>query len=359
MGSRPASRATSRTPSSRLIPGLEHAEIMRYGYAVEYDLRPAHPAGPRDPGNQGRPRAVPSRPDQRHHRIRGGRRPGPASPGSTPPSLAKGEQPPFIVDRSRGYIGVLIDDLVTREAWTNPIGCSPAGPSTASSSASDNADLRLTPNKAATVGLVDDARWNSIRVPSRADRAVSGPLLEVESGAGGDTLEQVLRRPSTTWDEILVALHPAVDRRFPTTSRPSSRSRSRPSTAVTSHRQADQVERFRRLEDKPLPEWTSTTARDRPAPGRGPREVRPGPPPLARPGRADQRDQPGRCRQPIGPPQTAVVVILLSRIRTRSESCGFFSPVGAEKRIRWRTCDICDRPKGWHHVYHQRLTTPE
>ena len=57
----------------RLIPGLERAEIMRYGYAVEYDLRSAR-AVAADAGNQARRRAVFRRPDQRHDRLRRGRR---------------------------------------------------------------------------------------------------------------------------------------------------------------------------------------------------------------------------------------------------------------------------------------------
>ena len=58
-----------------LIPGLEHAEIMRFGYAVEYDLRPADPA-PADARDQAGRRPLLRRPDQRHDRLRRGRRPG-------------------------------------------------------------------------------------------------------------------------------------------------------------------------------------------------------------------------------------------------------------------------------------------
>ncbi len=67
----------------RTIPGLERVSVRRYGYAIEYDyvdpreLTPAlevrAPAG-----------ALPRRPDQRHHRLRGGRRRRGWSPGSTP-----------------------------------------------------------------------------------------------------------------------------------------------------------------------------------------------------------------------------------------------------------------------------------
>ena len=59
-----------------LIPGLEHAEIMRFGYAVEYDYAPPVQLRP----------TLETKPvaglffagsDQRHDRLRGGGRPGP------------------------------------------------------------------------------------------------------------------------------------------------------------------------------------------------------------------------------------------------------------------------------------------
>ena len=67
-------------------------------------------------------------------------------------------------------------------------------------------------------------------------------------------------------------------------------------------RQIEQVERFRRLEDKPIPADLDYRA-DPPASRRGPREVRARPTPLARPGRPDQRDQPVRHRHAAHPPQ--------------------------------------------------------
>ena len=57
---------------------------------------------------------VPRRPDQRHHRLRGGGGPGPASPGSTPRWRRRRRRGRRASTGPRAYIGVMIDDLVTR-----------------------------------------------------------------------------------------------------------------------------------------------------------------------------------------------------------------------------------------------------
>jgi tRNA uridine 5-carboxymethylaminomethyl modification enzyme len=113
---------------------------------------------------------------------------------------------------------------------------------------SDNADLRLT-GLGRSIGLVDDARW--VRFEARRGRIERLSAELKSTRVGGDTLEQVLRRPPTTWDD-LVALHPALV------------AMSEDASAVEQvtieakyggyiDRQAQQVDRFRRLEDKPLP----------------------------------------------------------------------------------------------------------
>jgi tRNA uridine 5-carboxymethylaminomethyl modification enzyme len=113
---------------------------------------------------------------------------------------------------------------------------------------SDNADLRLT-EMGRSIGLVDDFRWS--RFESRRGRIEELGAILKSTRINGDTLEQILRRPPTTWED-LIALHPAL------------LDFSEDASAVEQvtieakyggyiGRQAEQVERFRRLEDKPLP----------------------------------------------------------------------------------------------------------
>lgn len=71
------------------------------------------------------------------------------------------DEEPLVLRRDESYIGVLIDDLVTKGVERIPIVCSRAGPNTESYSRQDNADVRLTPI-GHKIGLVSEKRYRAM-----------------------------------------------------------------------------------------------------------------------------------------------------------------------------------------------------
>src|ERR671935_81767 len=104
-----------------------------------------------------------------------------------PPLKKKGE-PPLILDRSQAYIGVLLDDLVTKGV-DEPYRMFTSRAEYRLLLRHDNADRRLTP-LGRRVGLVPDAAWQRFQRKEQAIAALTERLRGHRHGQ--DTLEKIL-----------------------------------------------------------------------------------------------------------------------------------------------------------------------
>jgi tRNA uridine 5-carboxymethylaminomethyl modification enzyme len=248
----------------RSIPGLAHAEIMRPGYAIEYDF---------------------SDPTQLHvsletRLVRGLFFAGQIN-GTTGyeeagaqgliaginAALSVRGDPPLVLSRDQGYIGVMIDDLVTRGIGGEPYRMFTSRAEYRLLLREDNADRRLSPI-GERLGLLDAATGARVRsktanVARERERLGSCVVANLDRAnavldtAGSTPIAtpvraiELLRRPEVSYETVIAAagLDPAL------TLDEAAELETEVKYDGYVRRQAEAVERFRRLEEAAIPDW--------------------------------------------------------------------------------------------------------
>jgi tRNA uridine 5-carboxymethylaminomethyl modification enzyme len=246
----------------RTLPGLEKVEVMRPGYAIEYDY-----VIPTQLKMTMETKAIPGLFTAGQINGTSGYEEAAAQgimAGINAALYVKGQEP-FVLTRSEAYIGVMIDDLVTKEI-DEPYRMLTSRAEYRLLLRQDNADLRLT-EKGYQIGLVSPERYSIFEnkqkliemEKERLERTIVPVTEEVKKileqlGSAplpqqGASLAGLIRRPEITYDQLL--LLPLENPGLPEDVREQVEIQVKYDGYIK--KQQAQVERFRRLEEKKIP----------------------------------------------------------------------------------------------------------
>ncbi len=193
------------------IPGLEHAEIVRPGYAVEYDFVPptqvSHSLESHLVKNlflAGQINGTSGYEEAAAQGLLAG----------INAALAVKNQPAFVLSRSEAYMGVLVDDLVTK-GTDEPYRLFTSKAEYRLLLRPDNADLRLM-EKGYQLGLISpEARENLVDKKAKLERGLQGfrtqilppeaapnEVLQLVAKDRSLKLDEAMRRPSVTYEGL-------------------------------------------------------------------------------------------------------------------------------------------------------------
>ncbi|NLW83687.1 MAG: tRNA uridine-5-carboxymethylaminomethyl(34) synthesis enzyme MnmG [Phycisphaerae bacterium] len=182
----------------RLMPGTEHARIVHYAYAIEYDYCPATQLAPsletrRVPGlfMAGQINGTSGYEEAAGQGLLAG--------VNAVRKLAG--QEPLVLQRDQAYLGVMIDDLLTRDI-DEPYRMFTSRAEYRLTLRSDNADARLTP-VGRDIGLVDDMRWTRFFAKQQSVEQLQSFLKATHTG--GKSLWEWAKQPAHPLAENLAA----------------------------------------------------------------------------------------------------------------------------------------------------------